>query len=76
LAEAVQAATGETVELAFAKQGYTGETAAQQADTHRIKLEVVKLKEAKRGFVLLPRRCVVARSIRMGGAFPPLGERL
>jgi transposase len=62
LAERVQAATGETVELAFVDQGYTGEQAAADAAAHGIRLEVVKLPETKRGFVLLPRRWVVERS--------------
>ena len=56
LAEQVQAATGEKVELAFVDQGYTGENAARQAAEYGIRLEVVKLAEAKKGFVLLPRR--------------------
>lgn len=56
LAQAVKAVTGESVELAFVDQGYTGETAAQESQTHGIRLEVVKLSEAKKGFVLLPRR--------------------
>ncbi|MCW5969931.1 MAG: IS5 family transposase [Blastocatellales bacterium] len=63
LCEQVQAVTGETVEVAFADQGYTGDQAAEDAKTHGIRLEVVKLPEAKRGFVLLPRRWVVERSI-------------
>ena len=62
LAQQVQVATGESVELAFVDQGYTGQAAAQEAETHGIRLEVVKLEEAKRGFVLLPRRWVVERS--------------
>jgi transposase len=62
LAEAVQAATGEAVEVAFVDQGYTGEQAAEDAAAHGIRLEVVKLPAAKRGFVLLPRRWVVERS--------------
>jgi transposase len=62
LAGAVQAATGQTVEVAFVDQGYTGERAAADAAAHGIRLEVVKLAEAKRGFVLLPRRWVVERS--------------
>jgi transposase len=33
-----------------------------EASAHGIRLEVVKLPEAKRGFVLLPRRWVVERS--------------
>lgn len=62
LAEQVQEATGESVELAYVDQGYTGEQAEQAAAEHGIKLEVVKLPEAKKGFVLLPRRWVVERS--------------
>src|SRR5207244_8829449 len=62
LAEAVQEVTGEHVDVAFVDQGYTGEEAAQAAAEHGIRLEVVKLPEAKRGFVLLPRRWVVERS--------------
>ena len=62
LAQAVQEATGENVQLAFVDQGYTGEQAAEAAAEHGIALEVVKLAEAKKGFVLLPRRWVVERS--------------
>src|SRR5215207_3041339 len=62
LAEAVQEVTGETVALAFVDQGYTGDQPASDAEAHGIRLEVVKHTEAKRGFVLLPRRWVVERS--------------
>lgn len=55
----VQEVTGETVEIAFVDQAYTGEQAVQDAAQHGIKLKVVKLPEAKKGFVLLPRRWVV-----------------
>jgi transposase len=74
LAEQVQAVTGETVELAYVDQGYTGESAAQQAEAHGIRLEVVKLPEAKRGFVLLPRRWVVERSIGWAARFRRLAR--
>ena len=50
------------VHLAFADQGYTGEDAAQAASDEGIDLQVIKLQEAKKGFVLLPRRWVVERS--------------
>jgi transposase len=59
LAAAVQEVTGEHVELAYVDQGYTGEETAEAATEHGIALEVVRLPEAKRGFVLLPRRWVV-----------------
>ena len=62
LAAAVQEVTGETVDLAYVDQGYTGEAPAEVAEAHGIRLEVVRLPEAKRGFVLLPRRWVVERS--------------
>ena len=62
LAKAVQKQTGKTVELAYVDQGYTGERAAEAASKQKIELSVVKLPEAKRGFVLLPRRWVVERS--------------
>lgn len=62
LAERVQVETVETVEIAYVDQGYTGENAADAAQEHGIKLEVVKLPQAKRGFILLPRRWVVERS--------------
>lgn len=62
LAAKVQEVTGNTVEIAFVDQGYTGEAAAAAAEQHGIRLQVVKLPDAKRGFVLLPRRWVVERS--------------
>ena len=62
LASAVQEVTGNNVELAYVDQGYTGDVPAQAAHEHGVKLFVVKLEEAKRGFVLLPRRWVVERS--------------
>jgi len=62
LAEQVQQATGQSVELAYVDQGYTGQRAEEAAAAHGIQLEVVKHTEAKRGFVLLPRRWVVERS--------------
>ena len=62
LAKAVQEATGESVDLAYVDQGYTGARAQEAAAAHGIRLEVVKLPGAKRGFVLLPRRWVVERS--------------
>jgi transposase len=62
LAEDVQAATGDSIRLAFVDQGYTGERPAGDAKEEGIELSVVKLPQAKRGFVLLPRRWVVERS--------------
>ena len=62
LAQQVQAVTDEAVEVAFVDQGYTGDNAQEQAAQHGMRLAVVKLPEAKKGFVLLPRRWVVERS--------------
>lgn len=62
LAEAIQEATDESVTLVYVDQGYTGRAPAEAAKEQGIALEVVKLPEARRGFVLLPRRWVVERS--------------
>jgi transposase len=74
LAEQVQALTGEHVELAYVDQGYTGQEPAQAAAEHGIQLEVVKLPDAKRGFVLLPRRWVVERSLAWMARFRRLSR--
>jgi transposase len=74
LAEAVQDATGESVDLAYVDQGYTGERPAQAAATHGITLKVVKLPETKRGFVLLPKRWVVERSFAWFACFRRLAR--
>lgn len=74
LAEQVQAVTGASVEVAFVDQGYTGGQPAEAAAAHGIQLEVVKLPEAKKGFVLLPRRWVVERSIAWAARFRRLAR--
>ena len=74
LAEQIQAVTGETVEVAFVDQGYTGEQAAQDAAAQGIRLEVVQLPTAKRGFILLPRRWVVERSFAWMARFRRLAR--
>jgi len=79
LARQVQQVTGQTVKLAFADQGYTGVGAAQAARDEGIELQVIKLSEAKKGFVLLPRRWVVERSFSWVNRFRRLAldyERL
>ena len=58
----VQEVTGESVEVAYVDSGYNGEAAAAVAASHGIDLQVVSLPQAKKGFVLLPRRWVVERS--------------
>jgi transposase len=74
LAAKVQEVTGDSVEVAFVDQGYTGEDAEAAAERHGIRLEVVKLPTAKRGFVLLPRRWVVERSFAWMARFRRLAR--
>jgi transposase len=70
----VQQITGDNVELAYVDQGYNSEEAEDAAAKHGIQLEVVKHTEAKRGFVLLPRRWVVERSFAWVARFRRLSR--
>ncbi len=74
LAERLQTVTGNHIELVFVDQGYTGDVVAAEAEQHGIRLEVVKHHEAKRGFVLLPRRWVVERSFAWTARFRRLAR--
>ena len=74
LTQAEQEATHDKVEMAFVDQGYTGQGPAQEAAAHGLRLEVVKLSQAKRGFVLLPRRWVVERSFAWAARFRRLAR--
>jgi len=74
LVQEVQAVTGGKVEIAYADQGYTGEEPAAAAASHGVRLVVVKLEEAKRGFVLLPKRWVVERSFAWTSRFRRLAR--
>jgi transposase len=74
LAEAVQAEVEEPVQVAFVDQGYTGDKPAAAAAQQGIELLVVKHHEAKRGFVLLPRRWVVERSFAWAARFRRLAR--
>ena len=74
LARQVQTVTGERVNLAFVDQGYTGAQPAQDAAAVGIRLEGVKLADAKPGFVLLPRRWVVERSFGWTARFRRLAR--
>lgn len=74
LAEEVQQVTGKSVELAYVDQGYTGQNAAEAAQQHGVRLEVVKHPMAKRGFVLLPKRWVVERSFAWAARFRRLAR--
>ena len=74
LAAQVQAVTGQSVEVAFVDQGYTGDEPLEAAAEQGIRLEVVKLPQAKKGFVLLPRRWVVERSFAWTARFRRLAR--
>jgi transposase len=74
LAAQVQEVTGDNVEVAFVDQGYTGDKPAEDAAAHGIELIVVKLAEAKKGFVLLPKRWVVERSFAWAARFRRLAR--
>jgi transposase len=74
LAAQVQEVTGESVEVAYVDEGYTGEEPAKEAASQGIELEVVKHSEAKRGFVLLPKRWVVERSFAWSARFRRLAR--
>ncbi|MBI1325417.1 transposase [bacterium] len=63
MAEKVQESTGSHDEIAFVDQGYTGDATSEAAAESGIELKVVKHAEPIRGFVLLPRRWVVERTI-------------
>ena len=74
LARQVQEVTQQSVEVAFVDQGYTGDQPAQAAQDQGMQLEVIKLPEAKKGFVLLPRRWVVERSFGWAARFRRLAR--
>jgi len=74
LAEAIQEVTGESVELAYVDQGYSGEEPLEKAAKHGIHLEVVKHPKARSGFVLLPRRWVVERDFAWASRFRRLAK--
>ena len=69
-------ATGHTVELARADQGYTKDQPKQDAKTHGIELQVVKLAEAKKGFVWVLKRWGGQAQLCLGGKFPAAGQGL
>lgn len=76
LAQQVQQITGESIEVAFVDQGYMGEPTAQAAAAQGIHLEVVKLPEAKKGFVLLPRRARCRTQFCLDCSLSPSGKGL
>ena len=70
----MQKETGDAAEMAWVDQGYMGRKPAAAAAAHEIELVVVKRKEAKKGFVLLPRRWVVERTFAWLGRFRRLAR--
>ena len=74
LAAEVQRITEQNVELAYVDQASTGEAAAEAANKQGIQLQVVKHTEAKRGFLLLPRRWMVERSFAWAARFRRLAR--
>jgi len=74
LCQQVQEVTGQTVEVGFGDQGYTGEEAEYEAAVHDIDLQVVIKPEGQTGFVLLPRRWVVERSFAWCSRFRRLAR--
>ena len=74
LCQAVQEVTGQSVTIAYVDQGYTGQDAKDAAQQEGIALEVVKHPEATTGFVLLPKRWVVERSIGWTARFRRLAR--
>jgi len=74
LARQVQEVTEQSVEVAFVDQGYSGDQPALAAQGQGMQLEVIKLPEAKKGFVLLPRRWVVERSFGWAARFRRLAR--
>ena len=69
LLKTAQAVTDGAIEVAFADQGYEGEKPAEAAAAQGVDLVVVKLPEAKKGFVLLPKRWIVERSFAWATRF-------
>jgi len=74
LCDAVQEVTGQNVQVAFVDAGYSGQEAEKQAQPYAVRLEVVKLPQATRGFVLLPKRWVVERSFAWATRFRRLAK--
>lgn len=69
LAQTIQGVTGSHVEITFEDQGYNGDAPIQAAQDQGFRLEVVKLLETKRGFVLLPRLWVGGHSFARATRF-------
>lgn len=81
LCDAVQDVTGQQVEVAFVDAGYTGPQSEKEAKEYKIQLQVVKVPQTQKGFVLLP-KCFVTQTLGCGALFcvgdalSALGQRL
>lgn len=62
LLEDVQAVTDNSVTVAFADGSYIGPETAKVASEHGVELQIVKMPDAVKGFVLLPKRWIIERS--------------
>ena len=74
LAAQVQQFTGQNVTLGYVDQGVHGQDPSAGRGGARPQLEVITHTEAKRGFVLLPRRWVVERSFAWAARFRRLAR--
>ena len=74
MATRTREATGGAVKVVFVDQGYTGEQAVIDARENGMELIVIKHNEAKRGFILLPKRWVVERTFAWLGRFRRLAR--
>jgi transposase len=74
LARQVQEATGESVEIAYVDQEYTGESASEAAEAHGIELEVITLPEARRGFCVVASMLGGRAKLRLDDRVSPVGS--
>ena len=64
------------MDRAYVDRAYADEETATKVEAHSIQLEVVKHSEARRGFVLLPRRWVRRAQLRLGYALHASCQKL
>ena len=80
--QVVQVVTGNSVELLYADGGYSGENAAKAAQEQGVRLQIIKVPDAVRGFVVLPKQWIVERSFasscrhKREDTVPSVGQRL
>lgn len=69
LTQDIQDVTGGSVTVALGDGSYTGENAAQAAKENGIELQIVKVPDTVRGFVVLPKRWIIERSFAWKSRF-------